>query len=358
MKSGMKRYRVAQVGVGSRGMVHVNGFLALPDRFELAALCDINEKLLGERSAGMKAATYADAEKMLAEIKPDVFCFVTQPDVRLEMVQLAARHGVKALALEKPMATSLPEANRMVTLCRQHGIQAVVSHQQKYLTSLQKMKAIVDGGQIGEVYMITASCQAWLAQLGTHFVDYALWANGFHKAKWVVGHAHGKELLSDHHPSPNYVMGQIGFENGVRAFVEFGKLSKSNMDTKVFWLDNRLTVYGTKGYAWGDTDGRWGAQVDGNVLGEQGDGWATQQGTRLQPLYFQELADWLDGKVADHSCNLEHAYHGYEIMEALCISAMDKVRVDLPLDTSNMYDMFERMRRELPECPQLRDRSE
>jgi len=77
MKPGMKRYRVAQVGLGARGMVHINGFLALPDRFELAALCDIDEKLLRERSAGVKAATYADAEKMLAEIKPDVFCFVT-----------------------------------------------------------------------------------------------------------------------------------------------------------------------------------------------------------------------------------------------------------------------------------------
>jgi predicted dehydrogenase len=350
------RHRVAHLGLGQRGTIHANAFLELSDRYELVGLCELRETRLGEYSAekGLPASIcYSDAQKMLAETKPDLFCFITQPNIpRLMFVELAAKYGIKAIALEKPMATSLAEANQMVRLCREHGIKGVVSHQQKYLTSLQKMKAIVDGGQIGKVSMITASCQAWLAQLGTHFVDYMLWANGFAKAQWVVGHVHGKELLGDHHPSPNYVMGQIGFESGVRAVVEFGRLSASHMDAGKFWVDNRLTVYGDKGYAWGETDGRWGALVDGQLLEGQGDDWGKQEHGRLQPLYLQELAEWLDGKVTDHSCSLEHAYSGYEIMEGLCISAMDNVRVDLPLETRNMYDMFDRMRKELPECPE------
>lgn len=350
------RYRVAHLGLGARGTVHADAFLKLSDRYELVGLCELRETKLSEYCAqqGLQASIcHTDAERMLAQTKPDIFCFVTQPNTpRLRFVEMAAKYGVSAIALEKPMATSLAEANQMTRICRERGIKAVVSHQQKYLTSLQKMKAIVDAGQIGKVNLITASCQAWLAQLGTHFVDYMLWANGFKKAQWVVGHVHGKELLADHHPSPNYVMGQIGFENGVRGIVEFGRLSVSRMGPEQFWLDNRLTVYGDKGYAWGETDGRWGALVDGQVLEGQGDGWGKQEQGRLQPLYLQELADWLDGTVADHSCSLEHAYQGYEIMEALCISAMDNVRVDLPLATGNMYDMFERMRKELPECPE------
>lgn len=351
-----ERYRVAHLGLGGRGTVHANAFLELADQYELVGLCEIREERLREYCAEEEldeSICYTDAEKMLSETEPDLFCFITQPSTpRVQFVELAAKCGVKAIALEKPMATSLAEANRMVSLCREHGIRGVVSHQQKYLTSLQKMKEIAASGQIGEVTMITASCQAWLAQLGTHFVDYTLWANDFHKAEWVVGHVHGKELLSDHHPSPNYVMGQIGFENGVRAFVEFGKLSKPCLDPSQFWVNNRLTVYGSRGYAWGETDGRWGALVNGQLREEQGGNWGEQSSTLLQPLYFREFADWLDGRIEDHSCNLEHAYHGYEIMEALCISAMDNVRVDLPLDTSNMYDMFERMRKELPDCPE------
>ena len=351
-----QRYRVAHLGLGGRGTVHANTLIELAELYEVVGLCELREERLREfcREKGLDTSVcYTDVERMLAATNPDIFCFITQPSTpRLQFAELAAKHAVKAIALEKPMATSLAEANGIVHLCRENGIKGVVSHQQKYLTSLQKVKEVVDSGAIGEIQLITASCQAWLAQLGTHFVDYIMWVNGFEHAEWVVGHVHGRELLSDSHASPNYVMGQIGFANGVRAVVEFGKLSAPHMAGEKFWVDNRLTVYGSLGHVWGETDGRWGGCIKGAEAGGQGDDWATQERSRLQPPYFVELADWLDGSIGDHPCNLEHAYHGYMIMQALCISAIDNVRVDLPLDNGNMVDILDRMRRELPECPE------
>jgi len=354
----VSRYTIAQAGIGNRGKVHANAILQLSDRFELVGLCDLDAEKLNEYATEKGLAPdvlHDDADRMLGATKPDVFCFVAHPDLRLPMVELAVKHGVKGLAFEKPMATSLREAWTITKLCRESGIKAVVSHQQKYLTSLQKVKEIAGAGEIGDVIYVNATCQAWLAQLGTHFMDYMLWANGRSRAKWAVGHVHGKELLSGVHASPNYTVGHVEFENGVRSFFEFGKLSASHMPSDHFWLDNRLWVYGTHGYAWGDTNGRWGAftrNSNGEVIGEEGAGWGEQQSTRLQPLYFAELADWLDGKQNHHSCDVEIAYHGYEILEAVCISAMDQVRVDLPLDPEKCEDMFDRMRRELPECPE------
>lgn len=227
------------------------------------------------------------------------------------------------------MATSLQEAWTITKLCRQHGIKAAVSHQQKYLTSFQRLKAIIDEGDIGNIERAHASCQAWLAQLGTHYTDYALWATGSQRAQWVVGHVHGKELLDDSHPSPNYTTGQFALANG------------------------------THGYVWCDTDGRWGACTKasgGEVIGGVGDDWEVQQSTRLQPLFARDLADWLDDAKKIHPCNLEITYHGYEILEGLCISALEHRRVDLPLDPSQCEDIFARMRRELPECPEFTPR--
>ena len=119
----MNRYRVAQVGLGNRGWVHATGFLANRDRFDLVALCDLDRERLrqGAEQFGV-AAAYTDAEAMLAETRPDIFCFVTQPHLRLPMVELGARYGVKAIAFEKPMATSLQEAKAIVDLCHAHGI--------------------------------------------------------------------------------------------------------------------------------------------------------------------------------------------------------------------------------------------
>ena len=352
----MKKYTVAQVGCGGRGKIHLDGWLRNPGRFEVVALCELDEAKMKQAAAerGISPALYSDADRMLAETRPDVFCFSTQPDVRLSLAELAARYEVRGLAFEKPMATSIAEAERITRLCRDHGIKAVVSHQQKYLTSLQKVKECVDAGDIGEVQQIAASCQAWLSQLGTHYMDYILWANNGSRARWVVGHVHGKELLTDSHPSPNFTMGHVEFENGVRAVMEFGRLAASYMVTDRFWLDNRLTVYGTHGYVWGDTDGRWGAftrSSGGEIIGGQGDGWTVQERTRLQPLFATDLADWLDDDASPHPCNIEISYHGYEILEALCISALDHRRVDLPLDTSTCIDVLARMRDELPDCP-------
>ena len=352
----MKKHTVAQVGVGSRGMTHLRGFLAPAnaDRFDVVGLCDLDESKL--RAAADEYgidATYADAETMLAETRPDVFCFVTPPAVRLELAQLGAQHGVKAMAFEKPMATSLAEAWAITDLCRRGGIKGIVSHQQKYLTSMQKLKAVVDAGELGEIRTIHATCQAWLSQLGTHFMDYALWANGGHRARWVVGHVHGRERLTDSHPSPDYILGQALCDNGVRIYIECGHLSPSHITDRPFWVDNRLTVHGTHGYVWADTDGRWGALTSaggGEVQTGEGELWHEQEKTHLQVDYLRDLADWLDDDANVHPCNIEMAYHGYEVLEGLCISALDHTRVDLPLaDPAGREDVLERMRKELPD---------
>ena len=352
----MNRHRVAQVGCGHRGVVHLDGWLALPDVFEVVAICDLDEAKMRRavEDRGLSTPTYTDADRMLAETRPDLFCFSTQTDVRLGMVKLGAKHQVKGLVFEKPMALSLAEAWEITRVCREHGIKAAVSHQHKYLTSFQKMKEIVDAGDIGKVARIDATCRAWLMQLGTHYVDYVIWANNGCRATWVVGHVHGKELLADSHPSPDYTMGQIAFENGVRAFVEFGNLAPSYLPPERFWMDDRLTLYGDKGYVWCDTDGRWGAFTaasSGKLLYEEGDNWNVQERTRLQPLFAKDMAAWLDDPGKPHPCNLELTYHGFEIMMALCLSALDYRRVDLPLDPAACGDVFERLRRELPEKP-------
>ena len=344
-----KKYRVAIAGLGNRGKTHLLGIKGNADRLILSAICDINKEKLDQRTAEFgvdKNYAYLDADQMLEEIKPDIFVFVTYPDVRIEMIKLAVKHNIKAVAFEKPMATSLREAAEITRLCTENNIKTIVSHQQKYLTSMQCMKSVIDSGDIGEIVQINVSTKAWMSQLGTHFMDYAIWANNGHKANWVVGHVHGRGKLTDSHPSPDYIMGQVAFSNGVRLFLENGYLSKSRLGDDRFWMDNRLTIYGTKGYAWAETDGAWGACIDGKVKTVQGDLWDIQE-PGLQTPYFRDFADWLDDDSKVHPCNVETAYHGFEILESLCLSALDNKPVYLPVNADEMPDIIERMKSEL-----------
>lgn len=347
----MARYRVAQVGCGRRGTVHLDAFAKNADRFELAAICDLDAARL--RAAAERfavPAAYGDAEAMLAAEKPDVFCFVTPPAVRAEMVELGVRHGARAIAFEKPMATSLAEARRIVELCEAAGVKAVVSHQQKYGQHWRRAKELIDAGEIGEIVRVHASGRGWLLQLGTHLVDYVMWMIGCPRPEWVVGHVHGRERLSDSHPSPDYAMGQIAFAGGVRALLECGALSPHWMDDGHFWVDNRVTVYGTHGFAWANTDGEWRALTKSSapqVLGEQLARWPTQNDQLLQPPYIRDLADWLDDDARAHPCNLSVSYHGFEIVEGLCRSALDCRKVALPLADGAPAALGERLEREL-----------
>ena len=57
----------------------------------------------------------------------------------------------------------------------------------------------------------------------------------------------------------------------------------------------------------------------------------------------------LDDDAQIHPCNIQQAFAGYEALEAMCISALEHRRVDLPMKLELGGDINERMRRELPE---------
>ena len=127
------KYRVALAGLGVRGKIHLKGLVENGERFEVVGLCDINEKTMREAAEqfGLNVPMFTDAEEMLKATTPDVFAFVTMPEIRTSMVKLAVKYGVKGLSFEKPMAMNLQEARDITRMCRENGIKAVVSHQQK-----------------------------------------------------------------------------------------------------------------------------------------------------------------------------------------------------------------------------------
>ena len=136
------KHTVAIMGLGVRGKTHLKGILENPDRYEVVGLCDIREDVMkaAAKSFGLSVPLFTDVEEMLAETKPEVFVFVTYPNLRLSMIELAVRHGIRAVSFEKPMAEDMPEARKMTDLCVQNHIKAIVCHQQKYLSQMQELK--------------------------------------------------------------------------------------------------------------------------------------------------------------------------------------------------------------------------
>jgi predicted dehydrogenase len=346
------KHRIVQAGLGSRGKIHLKGILENPDRFDLVGIFDPKPEAVKQAVGrfNLTCPVFSSADEMLSKTGAEVFAFVTHPEIRLEYIRLGVKHKVRGISLEKPMATSLSEAREMTGLCTDNGIKAVVSHQQKYMKQMQQMYACVRSGIIGEPELIRIFMRPWASQLGTHFVDYALWANGGVGAEWVVGHAHGRGKLGDNHPSPDYLFGEARLKNGATLIIESGYLAPFTMSDEEFWCNNRITVYGEHGYAWAETNGRcavFSPETKGRVELYQYPKFGVQQEGTQTP-YYRDFADWLDNDGKKHSCNIEISLHGFEIIEGIYKSALENTRVDLPIQ-GGVIDAIAEMRKILPE---------
>jgi predicted dehydrogenase len=341
----MTKHLVAQIGCSpGRGRDHARAFTDNADRFHLVGLCDRDEERLKALSAEYPVAeAFTDAEEMLARTKPDVLCFVTPPQVRVELIELGIRHKVKAIAYEKPMADELTTARKVYDLCRKAGVKTIVSHQHKYGDHWRAVRKLVENGDLGEIRTIHATAKGPLLHLGTHLTDYMMYLNGGARVKWVVGHVHGAAKLNDPHPEPEYTMAQYEFENGVRGILECGELAPKHPGDNPFWVDAGAVVYGSEGQARAVIGSGWSA-----LLRSSGEALGSPKGMvvpRDQARYIEELADWLDDPQKVHLCNGETTYHGFEAVMGACLSALEHRRVELPLE--KVEPVIERMRREL-----------
>lgn len=324
------RYTVAICGTGKRGKVHAEYFHK-DERFQVVAISGRNpEKLEAAAQLAGHPEKYPDAAQMLRETRPDVFCFCTPPNVRLSMVRLGVEHSAKLIAYEKPMATSLHEAAEITNLCRKAGVKSVVCHQLKYGDHFQKVKEIIASGALGRVHTVYGHTLGWLLQMGTHVVDYCRYFNGEAEAEWVLGQVCGRDKLVDSHPSPDYAAGEVQFANGVRGIVQVGNLAADVPEVEYFWHKVRIGAQGTEGFAEALIGGGWRAVTRDSGGPISGPG--TWNAPHDQPPYIRDIALWLDDPARVHPCNGESAFKGFEIVMAICRSAIERRKVTLPLE--------------------------
>jgi predicted dehydrogenase len=336
------KYKVVVAGMGKRGTHHAEAFQA-NDRFELAGICDIDQSRLdtaASKFGGVESGT--DAAAVTSSVKPDVFCFCTLPSLRTEMIRIAIDNGARLIAMEKPVALSSSVAMEIKSMLETSGVKAVVSHQHRYGAHYQKVKEIVSSGAIGKVHTVYGTSTGWMMHMMTHLIDYMRWYNDEAEAEWVMGQAAGRGKLADAHSSPDYIGGFIQFANGVRGIVECGAGAPDVREVERWWGKARVGAQGPDGFVEVLTGGGWRAVTKGGASSASG----TMNYALDMPPYIQEMADWLDDDTKVHQCNFGSAYKGFEIMAALCRSAVEGGQIALPLTEGS--DELEGLKSSLP----------
>src|SRR5690606_13284865 len=112
------RIRFGLIGANGMGWANLTSHLKLPE-VEAVALCDVDERVLDERSAqltqatGRKPAVYKDFRKLLEDQTIDAVIIAT-PDHWHPLMMIAAVEAGKDVYVEKPLANSIEECDAMV----------------------------------------------------------------------------------------------------------------------------------------------------------------------------------------------------------------------------------------------------
>jgi UDP-N-acetyl-2-amino-2-deoxyglucuronate dehydrogenase len=121
---------------------------------ELAAVCDVvpgRAEIIGSRF-GIPA--YADMHDMMAREKVDVAVVLTESGLHAEHVVALARHG-KHIMVEKPMALTLGDADRMIAACDAAGVRLFVVKQNRLNVPVVKLREALEAGRFGRLVMGT-----------------------------------------------------------------------------------------------------------------------------------------------------------------------------------------------------------
>jgi predicted dehydrogenase len=321
-------HRVLVVGLGKRGLHHATFFKA-NSRFELVGVSSRDPARLQNALSKLgNVPASSDARAFALSAKPDIFCFCTPPNVRLDMIKLGIDCGAKLIAFEKPVALTSAEVFAMRDLIRKAGVKAVVSHQHRYGVHYRKVKELIAGGALGRLHTVYGTATGWMTHMLSHLIDYTCWFNNYAPASWVMAQAAGRVKFTDNHPSPDYIGGLVQFADGVRGVYECGAGAPDQPEVAKWWGKNRIGAQGTEGFAEVLTNGGWRAVTK---IG----GWQNGEGAMNydldMPPYIQEMADWLDDERKVHPCNFERACQGAEIALAMQRSAAEGGQVPLPL---------------------------
>jgi predicted dehydrogenase len=95
-------------------------------------------------------ACYTDYRALLERPDVEAVTVATPPATHREIVTLAAEAG-KHVLCEKPLATTLADADAMIEVCRHHGVILAVVHNYLYFPETIKARELIAQGAIGEV---------------------------------------------------------------------------------------------------------------------------------------------------------------------------------------------------------------
>ena len=169
------RKKIVIFGFGQRGMIYASFAKQYPEKFEIVAIIDVDERKMElAKKEYPNVALFKDYNDFLVKkIPADIVAVATQDEGHKEHAIAMMKAGYDLL-LEKPISNSLKDCLAIYKASKKYGRKVIVCHVLRYTPFYSTVKRILDSGKIGEIMTVHAS----------ENVGYYHYAHSFVRGPW------------------------------------------------------------------------------------------------------------------------------------------------------------------------------
>jgi predicted dehydrogenase len=236
---------------------HASAMAAIPE-IDVVAGCDIvaaaRDRFVTQWSGrwpGLRV--YDDYHEMLERERPDLVAVVIPDHLHTAPVLASIEFGARGIFCEKPLATSLGEADQIVAAAASSGVAICVDYTRRWMPEFVEARRLLRSGAIGRLSQIVLQLggpRAMLFRNHTHMIDLL---NYYAEAdpQWVIAELepdladYGTSYRGDGGTDPSTDPGAnyyVAFANGVRAYVSGMKDTVPEVRVDLIGARGRLSI--------------------------------------------------------------------------------------------------------------------
>ena len=257
-----KIMKYALIGCGRISKNHI--IAAKENKLEIVAVCDIvpenMERVLALNGLeqDMSIKLYTDYKQLIAENELELVSIATESGLHAEIALFCIQAGIHVI-IEKPMAMSLADADKIISLSEEKGVKVSACHQNRFNIAVQEMRRALEQGRFGKLshgsihvrwnrnqeYYTQAPWRGTWAQDGGALMNQCI--HGIDLLRWSFGDevesVYGVTKQQFHHylEAEDIGMAVVKFKNGAVATIE----GTTNVYPQT--LEETLYVFGENG---------------------------------------------------------------------------------------------------------------
>jgi UDP-N-acetylglucosamine 3-dehydrogenase len=145
--------KAAVIGVGNMGRNHARVYSELA-KVKLVGVADTATKTSKKVAAEFHTEYFRDYQTMLATAGPDMVSICVPTFMHYQVAKTCLQHNIHVL-VEKPITMDVKQAEELLAIANKQQLCLLVGHIERHNPAVQKVKQLIEQGDLGEVTAIT-----------------------------------------------------------------------------------------------------------------------------------------------------------------------------------------------------------